>query len=41
MEGAFDLRGLQVNLEKTKLLVTGGERGEVVQVGRYPCGVCS
>ena len=22
-------------------MVTVGERGEVVQVGRYPCGVCS
>ena len=40
MEGAFEQRGLKVNLEKTKLLVTEGERGEVVQVGRYPCGVC-
>ena len=40
MEGAFEQRGLKVNLEKTKLLVTGGERGEVVQVGRLPCGVC-
>ena len=38
--GAFERRGLQVNLEKTKLLVMGGERGVVVQVGRYPCGVC-
>ena len=28
-------RGLKVNLEKTKLLVTG------VRGGRYPCGVCS
>ena len=33
MEGAFEQRGLKVNLEKTKLLVTGGERGKVVQVG--------
>ena len=38
--GAFEWRGLKVNLEKTKLMVMGGERGEVVQVGRYPCGVC-
>ena len=41
MEGAFECRGLKVNLEKTKLLVMGGERGEVVKVGMYPCGVCS
>ena len=40
MEGAFEWRGLKVNLEKTKLLVRRGERGEVLQVGRYPCGVC-
>ena len=32
--GAFERSELTVNLEKTKLLVTGGERG------RYPCGVC-
>ena len=38
--GAFERRGLKVNLEKTMLLVMGGERGEVVQVERYPCGVC-
>ena len=27
----MERRGLKVNLEKTKLLVTGGERGKVVQ----------
>ena len=32
--GALERMGLKVNLEKTKVLVTGGERGEVVQVGR-------
>ena len=32
MEGAFEQWGLKINLEKTKLLVTGGERWEVVQV---------
>ena len=32
--GALERRGLKVNLEKTKLLVTVGERREVVQVGR-------
>ena len=31
-------RGLMVNLEK--MMVTGGEMENVVQVGRYPCGVC-
>ena len=39
--GAVERRGLKVNLEKTKLLVMGYERGEVVQVGRYPCRVFS
>ena len=33
------MEGLKVNLEKTKLLVMGGEREEVVKVVRYPCGV--
>ena len=38
--GAFERRGLTVNLEKTKLLVTGAEKIEVGQVRRCPCGVC-
>ena len=38
--GAFEQRGLKINLEKAKLLFTRGEREEVVQVWRYPCGVC-
>ena len=33
---AVEKRGLKVNLEKTKMMVTGGEVG----VGRHPCGVC-
>ena len=37
---AVERRGLKVNLEKTKMMVTGGEVGDVVRVGRYPCGVC-
>lgn len=36
MEG----RGLKVNMEKTKLMVTGKKIDEEVQRGRYPCGVC-
>ena len=36
----MERRGLKVNLEKTKMVVTGGEVGDVVRVGRYPCGVC-
>ena len=37
---AVERRGLKVNFEKTKMMVTGGEVGDVVRVGRYPCGVC-
>ena len=37
---AVERRGLKVNLEKTKMMVTGGEVVDVVRVGRYPCGVC-
>ena len=36
----MERRGLKVNLEKTKMMVTGGEVGDVVGVCRYPCGVC-
>ena len=36
---AVERRGLKVNLEKTKMMVTGGEVGDV-RVERYPCGVC-
>ena len=38
-KGEMERRGLKVNIGKTKLLVTG-KTGEVVQSGRYPCGVC-
>ena len=37
---AVERRGLKVNLEKTKMMVTEGEVGDVVGVGRYPCGLC-
>ena len=36
---AMEKRGLKVNLEKTKLLVTGKDY-EVAETGKYPCGVC-
>ena len=36
----MERRGLKVNLEKTKMMVTEGEMEYVLQVGRYPCGVC-
>ena len=37
---AVERRGLKVNLEKAKMMVTEGEVGDVVGVGRYPCGLC-
>jgi hypothetical protein len=39
-KNAMERRGLKVNLQKTKLLVTGKERETVVESGQYPCGVC-
>ena len=39
-KSAMECRGLKVNIEKTKLLVSGGTCNTVVQTGRYPCGVC-
>ena len=37
---AMEKRGLKVNLQKTKLLVTGKKRDTAVESGRFPCGVC-
>ena len=37
---AIERRGLNLNLGKTKMMVTGEEMEDVVQVGRYPCAVC-
>ena len=31
---------LKVNLEKSKMMVTGGKLEDVIQVGVYPCEVC-
>ena len=36
----MEQRGPKVNMGKTKLLVTGGIQMELVQFGRYSCGVC-
>ena len=36
----MEKRGLKVNLQKTKLLVTGKKRDTAVENGRFPCGVC-
>ena len=37
-EATMELCGLQINLSKTKVLVTG-KRGSPIESGRYPCGV--
>ena len=36
---AIATRGMEVNLVKTKVMVTG-IKAEVVRSGRYPCAVC-
>ena len=33
-------RGLKVNIDKTKYMITGDDEAEPVEMGRYPCGVC-
>ena len=38
--GAFELKGLKVNMEKTKIMVSGKESSNRVKVGRWPCGCC-
>ena len=35
----LERRGMNVNIGKTKLMVTG-KKAEVIRSGRYPCGVC-
>jgi hypothetical protein len=36
---AMEKRGLKVNMDKAKLMVTGKKIEENLQVGRYSCGV--
>ena len=36
---AMERRWFKVNLEKAKMMVTGRKMEDVLQVGRYPCGV--
>ena len=36
----MEQRGLKINMEKTKLMVTGNKAREGVQSGRQPCGCC-
>ena len=35
----MERRGLKVNVEKTKLMVTG-KKAENIICGKFPCGVC-
>lgn len=37
---AMDSKGLKVNMEKTKLMITGKESSHRVKSGRWPCGCC-
>ena len=37
---AMARRGLKVNIEKTKVMVSGSKNNEQKPTGRYPCGVC-
>ena len=37
---AMESKGLKVNIEKTKIMVTGKECESTVNSGKYPCGVC-
>ena len=33
-------RGLKVNMDKTKVLISGKEPRRIMESGRYPCGCC-
>ena len=39
-KGEMEKRGLKVNMEKTKTMVTGKGTNERVQSGRWPCACC-
>jgi len=36
----LELRGLKVNMEKTKMMVTGRSSTEKIKTGKYSCGCC-
>ena len=38
---AMELRGLKVNLGKTKLLISGKKSREATSSGKHPCAVCN
>ena len=35
----MELKGLKVNIEKTKVMRSGKRDGEIVKTGRWPCAV--
>ena len=35
----MELKGLKVNIEKTKVMKSGKRGGEIVKTGRWPCAV--
>ena len=37
---AMELRGLKINVAKTKLLISGKENVPAAPTGQYPCGIC-
>jgi len=39
-KAAMESKGLKVNMEKTKLMVTGKQSRHRVQSVRWPCGCC-
>ena len=36
----MELKGLKVNIERTKVMRSGKSGGEIVKTGRWPCVVC-
>ena len=36
----MELKGLKLNIEKTKVMRSGKSGGEIVKTGRWPCAVC-
>ena len=36
----MELKGLKINIKKTKVMRSGKSGGEIVKTGRWPCSVC-
>ena len=39
-KSSIEKRGMKVNLEKTKAMVTGKKQQETMKSGKWPCGCC-